>query len=155
MSGISIISVSLMALDVFFLGTTSWIRRQGSPCAGCKQKQRELERFVVVYMCWVTIDSSLYLFALFGGLFLSILLHGFRSSREQSWTDNLHDKISQNRSILQTPQEFGGFIITYMEITCIDGTFILEISVINYWGDTIQLKSWREPSNTISAFKCL
>lgn len=83
MSGIFIISVSLMALDVFFLGITSWIRRQASPCAGCKQKQRELGRFVVVYMCWVTMDSSLYLFAPLGGLSISILLHGFRSSREQ------------------------------------------------------------------------
>lgn len=60
MSGIPITSVNLVALDGFFLGINSWIRRWGSPCACCKQKQRELERFAVVYMCWVAMDSSLY-----------------------------------------------------------------------------------------------
>lgn len=91
-----------------------------------------------------------------GGLSLSIFLHGFRGSHEQWWTDNLHENISQNKSIQETSRESGGFIIIYMKITCIDGTFILEISVINYWGDIIQLKSWRGSSNTnlpLNAFK--
>lgn len=44
MSGSPMVSESLVALDVFFLGIT---RRCGSPCAGCRQKQREGERFAV------------------------------------------------------------------------------------------------------------
>lgn len=114
---ILIMSVSLVALDVFFLGITSCCKRWGSLCAGCKQKHREAERFAVVCVCWVAMVSSSYQPAApLGGLFLSIFLHGFRSSHEQWWTDNLHDNVSRNKSIQETSQESEDFIITYTKI---------------------------------------